>query len=280
MLPDPHSRLHARLKHPSLGLGLNLSLSQGGQFNPGILFANGEQGAWYDPSDLSSMFQDAGGTTPAAVDAVVGLIRDKSGKGNHASQSTTANKPILRLSGGRYYLEFDGTDDYFQTSAINFSASDKVTAWAGITKSAGSSGVVIELGTSTAGGNTGFFSLWAPWDATNEYAWISKGNGTRADAFGDNAAYASPHTAILTGIGDISGDSAILRVNGAQAATSAADQGSGNYNSGYVLNIGRRNAASLPFNGRLYGLIIRGAASDASAINRTETYLNIKTGAY
>ena len=26
------------------------------------LFANGEQGAWYDPSDLSTMFQDASGT--------------------------------------------------------------------------------------------------------------------------------------------------------------------------------------------------------------------------
>ncbi len=43
------------------------------------LFANSEQGAWYDPSDFSSMFQDSTGTTPVtAVGQPVGLILDKS----------------------------------------------------------------------------------------------------------------------------------------------------------------------------------------------------------
>ena len=30
------------------------------------LFANGEQGVWYDPSDFSTLFQDAAGATPVA----------------------------------------------------------------------------------------------------------------------------------------------------------------------------------------------------------------------
>lgn len=43
------------------------------------LFAAGEQGAWYDPSDLSTMFQDSAGTTPVTADGQpVGLILDKS----------------------------------------------------------------------------------------------------------------------------------------------------------------------------------------------------------
>jgi len=43
------------------------------------LFASGEQGAWYDPSDLSTMFQDSAGTTPVTEDGQpVGLILDKS----------------------------------------------------------------------------------------------------------------------------------------------------------------------------------------------------------
>ena len=43
------------------------------------LFANGEQGFWYDPNDLSTMFQDAGGTVPVtAVGQPVGLVLDKS----------------------------------------------------------------------------------------------------------------------------------------------------------------------------------------------------------
>jgi len=48
-------------------------------FNPIDLFAAGEQGAWYDPSDFSTMFQDSAGTTPVTADGQpVGLILDKS----------------------------------------------------------------------------------------------------------------------------------------------------------------------------------------------------------
>ena len=60
------------------------------------LFANGEQGVWYDPSDFSTMFQDSGGTTPVtAVEQPVGLMLDKSGRGNHASQATATSRPVL-----------------------------------------------------------------------------------------------------------------------------------------------------------------------------------------
>ena len=48
-------------------------------FNPIALFASGEEGAWYDPSDMSTMFQDVAGTTPVtAAGQPVGLILDKS----------------------------------------------------------------------------------------------------------------------------------------------------------------------------------------------------------
>jgi len=43
------------------------------------LFANNEQGVFFDPSDLSTMFQDSAGTTPVTADGQpVGLILDKS----------------------------------------------------------------------------------------------------------------------------------------------------------------------------------------------------------
>lgn len=54
------------------------------------LFANGEQGFWYDPNDLSTMFQDAAGKVPVtAVGQPVGLILDKS-KGLRTSAVNTA----------------------------------------------------------------------------------------------------------------------------------------------------------------------------------------------
>ena len=60
------------------------------------LFQKGEQGAWYDPSDMSTLFQDAAGTTPVTgMEQPVGRMLDKSGCGNHASQATSASRPVL-----------------------------------------------------------------------------------------------------------------------------------------------------------------------------------------
>jgi len=45
---------------------------------PRSLFASGEQGIWLDPSDFSTLFQDAAGTTPVtALGQPVGLALDK-----------------------------------------------------------------------------------------------------------------------------------------------------------------------------------------------------------
>ena len=61
------------------------------------MFSRGEPGAWYDPSDMSTLFQDEAGTTPVtAVEQPVGRILDKSGRGNHATQATTTKRPKLR----------------------------------------------------------------------------------------------------------------------------------------------------------------------------------------
>jgi hypothetical protein len=48
-------------------------------WDPSFLFTAGEQGAWYDPSDTATLFQDSAGVTPVtAVEQPVGLILDKS----------------------------------------------------------------------------------------------------------------------------------------------------------------------------------------------------------
>ncbi|MGB2246149.1 MAG: hypothetical protein ACPH3N_00690 [Alcanivorax sediminis] len=92
-------------------------------FDPLSLFANGEQGAWYDPSDLTTLYQDSAGTTPVTIDGdPVGLMLDKSGNGNDASQATASLKPIYRTDGTLHWLEGDGFDDYIQSNAGSITA--------------------------------------------------------------------------------------------------------------------------------------------------------------
>ena len=53
-------------------------------------------GLLFDPSDMTTLYQDAAGTIPVtAVEQPVGKILDKSGNGNHATQSVTASRPVL-----------------------------------------------------------------------------------------------------------------------------------------------------------------------------------------
>lgn len=52
---------------------------RGAAFSPESLFMGGDTGAWFDPSDLSTMFQDTSGTLPITTTGqTVGLLLDKS----------------------------------------------------------------------------------------------------------------------------------------------------------------------------------------------------------
>ena len=60
-------------------LALSITNVIGKQYSPASWFTQGEQGAWYDPSDLTTLFQNYAGTTPVtAVEQPVGLMLDKS----------------------------------------------------------------------------------------------------------------------------------------------------------------------------------------------------------
>lgn len=73
-------------------------------FDPATLFGAGDNGYFYDISDLTTLFSDTAGTTQAVVNGAVKRINDKSGKGNHAIWAS-GNTMTLRQSGSFYYLE-------------------------------------------------------------------------------------------------------------------------------------------------------------------------------
>jgi hypothetical protein len=164
-------------------------------------------------------------------------------------------------SGFPLYLKFDGTDDSLATASIDFSATDKMSVFAGVRKLSDGTLMIAELGAS------GPFSLYN-YSAGPVYQWPGAASGV----------ITAPISSVLTGTINTAITSSILRVNGSQV---------GNGNPGFTGNftnnplyIGRRGGSSLPYNGRLYSLIVRGAQSTDAQIASAETWVNGKTGAY
>lgn len=95
-----------RDKRLSIGLPPAIAISD--------LWRNGEQGIWIDSGDISTMFQDPEGTIPSytpglgVVDPLIAKILDKSGRGNHATQSNFSCRPTLS---GRYNM-LTHTEDF------------------------------------------------------------------------------------------------------------------------------------------------------------------------
>jgi hypothetical protein len=176
------------------------------------------------------------------------------------------------------YLKFDGVDDSLATAAINFSATNKMSVFAGIRKlNDAAQGVVAEL-TASVAANSGGFLLAAPnAAATANYNFASDGTAQVDNII---TTYTAPLSNVVTGLADIAAPSNIIRVNGAQVGTPVTtSQGTGNY-ANAPLYIGRRGGTTLSYNGRLYSLIVRGAATSGQQLTDTETWVNSKTKAY
>lgn len=153
-----------------------------------------------------------------------------------------------------YGLMGDGLSKCMVTDAVTPN-SDKVTVVTGVRKlSDAAVGTVLEL-SSNLNSNNGAFGLFDPFsNGVANASFTSKGT-TSAFANATAGTVTAPHSAILTGVGGIGTDTAILRINGAQAATSVDDQGTGNFGN-YAINLLARNKANLFFNGWFTGASI------------------------
>ena len=118
------------------------------KFDPLVLFAGGKQGVWYDPSDKTTLFQDAAGTVPVTTNGnPVGKMLDKSGNNNHATQSTSAERPLYNTEPSRLLL--DKVDDAI---VINFPKRIVGSMTIATTTGTATYGVDIPQGNLTLGG--------------------------------------------------------------------------------------------------------------------------------
>ena len=201
--------------------------------------------------------------------------------GNHAYQTTSASRPILRKNAvtGANYLEFDGSDDFLRTNSIDFTATDEVSLFAGVRKlSDSNTAVVAELSTTSDNGKA--FTLFAPaLGGTAKFLFRSGGSivNPSGGALTTDTKYSAPFTAVAVGKSKISMDYMSLKLNGAVVGDVITDQGTGNYGN-YPLFIGRRGGTSLPFNGYIYGLIGIGKLTSDNETTAIEKELAKRTG--
>ena len=187
-------------------------------------------------------------------------------------------------AGFPHYLRFDGVDDWLVTPTIT-PGTDKAQVFAGVRKLAlgAQAQVIVELGSNSFGTNgISVLSGGAVSNQTNEYSTI----GFASAGYGrDYAVAAMPSTDVLTALFDVANpvptSSQMLRANGAfVAGTQAAgtNMGAGNFlqNGAYI---GQRGGTQRPFNGHLYGLIVRfGPNLPLETIQQVEQYIANKTG--
>jgi hypothetical protein len=178
---------------------LNRTRRKGGfDWYPGVLYQPGDILLWYDPSDLSTMFQDVAGTSPVtADDQSVLLMLDKGQWGGKTLEQVLAAQPELVTNG-----TFDTDTTGWTASNSTLSAVDgklrvtNVGATNGIgyqsfpttigktykytvTATAGTSSALPRIGTAIGGSQYGTGSLI--FTATSATAFISMRNGTAVD---------------------------------------------------------------------------------------------------
>jgi hypothetical protein len=173
-----------------------------------------------------------------------------------------------------YGLQYDGVDDFLLTATADFTTTDAVGVCVGIRKlSDAAAGILIELGTSTSVA-PGFTVLGPNSGGTASLGYRSAGTVLSSTTI---TGYAAPVTAVITGQSDISLDSCVLRVNGVQVATSATDQGTGNYPSA-VVYFGRRSGSSSPGNDIERSPFCNGRAWTATELSAIEHLIANRTG--
>jgi hypothetical protein len=238
-------------------------------WSPAALFAAGEKGAWYDPSDLSSMRQDSNGTVPAALDSPVGLLIDKSGSGLDQGQAVAARRPMLRFDGARHYLEFDGTDDILERGGMLVQANGSVTCAAAVRRTAAGAFPYITGNT----GDNGFSLLYSGSSGIPRgYIGTSGGNvgATSAVPVADGADH------VLKLVLDRPALGLTLFENGEERISAAAVDS--NLTEGAVNYLGGHGGNGVYFPGRLYGFVIISRLLTTQETRRLEACLAAKAG--
>ena len=201
-------------------------------------------------------------TTVTHSSNAVSQWKDKSGKNNHASQSTAANQPTLTASGlnGKPVITFDGSNDSLNATNVNitqsysfFIAAKRVTG--STNKQYLFDGITNNTNRSLLGlNNGGKIQIWAS-------SWANTNFNTPTGAF------------IISAVFNTS--SSLVSLNG----TTVTGLNPGSYNLANGIRIGGNYVGTNDwFKGDMAEFIVLDETSDSTTISKMEGYLAHKWG--
>lgn len=245
------------------------------------LFASGEKGFnVYPGTAITKLYQEitgASATTPAGVGDYVGTVYDTV-TGIYLTASNSTRRPTLQNSGDVYWLQFDGSDDCLVSPSINF-GTDKASVFTAYDYDVSEARVFLEMSTNFSGVNGG---ILINHELSKDF-YTARGN-LGFVGYGLSSPDADPAAHIVNCQWDFSGNTRdtefpVFRVDGANASR-AYTNGTYNNNTANFANlpfyVGARADSTLRFNGKLYGLTVRGALTPE--YGPIETYLSTKSG--
>lgn len=252
-------------------IGMNSPARRRSISPPIALFTAGTTGFLYDPAQMSTLFQDAAGTVPVtAANQPVGRIKDLSGLGNHAVQTTASARPLYKTDGTKHWLEFDGVNDHLNTSVISW-ASFKATIGTGIFKGVDTRATIID------GVGAPRFSIEAPGPSGADFAAFLWSTLTVTATV--RHASAAPVAGVLVANFDMTNRKVGMALNGGTALSAFAASGSGVVSDG-AYSIGRRSGSAQYLKGKLYGLMGISRILTSTETTQLTSFLNARTGAY
>ncbi|TXG80761.1 MAG: hypothetical protein E6R13_07620 [Spirochaetes bacterium] len=220
--------------------------------------------AWFDASDLSTLFQDNTGLTPITSDAqTIGLWKDKSGNSNNALQVTAGSRPIYKIAiqNSKSGIQFTGTQHIDTIQTFNpFSLTLFVAAKRNAT--VGATMGIISLTDSVSGGSRVSFP----------------GSNVLNARVASSSVTAATTGTVLANIGFVGGMAidttnvtVLLNAESVNATHSASS-------ANRIIRIGGLNVnttASL-FGGNIYEILMYNSKLSSTDITATINYLNTK----
>lgn len=245
-------------------------------FSPLPLFGGGEDGGWYDPSDLSTMWTDTSGTTQVTSDGdLVARIDDKSGNGRHLIQATSTARPTYKTSGGLHWLDFDGGDWlYLDTAASSITDSGGALAVAAASDQAEAvQGLLEEVDTIAESSpssfrNVVYFDTRSGTKRFSSYAVDDTNRFVDLDAEIDGTA-----KVFIFSSDGATGEGYLDNSQQGSSVTTTA-----NFSNNTIISLGRQDAGPIYHDGKIYGAVILDRGLTTVERGNLNTYLSSKAG--